>query len=224
MLAALERSSESSAPLEFGALKEANNAARMTHLDSIRGDSQTLAAAMQARDDQALPLLQQAMQGAKPTDPKNVVQVIDDILASPEGKRDAVVSAMGKVKAKLQQAGGKLETDPAQLYGIRKSINDQLETVAGRDNAEAAQASKQLLEVKSALDETIEAGAPGFKQYLKDYAELSKPVSAQNYLQGLKFTDAAGERITLPRVSMARRLGMLCGREWRLRIQRFKTA
>lgn len=201
MLAALERSSESSAPLEFGAIKEANNAARMAHLDSIRGDGQTLSAAIQARETQALPLLKQAMQGAKPANPAAVVKTIDDILESPEGQRDAVVSALNKVKAKIQPEPGKLVTDPEQLYGIRKSINDQLEKVSGRDNSESALASKQLIDVKNALDDAIEGGAPGFRQYIKDYAELSKPVSAQNYLQGLKLTDASGERITLPRVS-----------------------
>lgn len=201
MLAALERSSESSAPLEFGAIKEANNAARMAHLDSIRGDGQTLSAAIQARETQALPLLQQAMQGARPTNPTNVIKTIDDILDSPKGQQDAVKSALTRVKGKLLPDGKVTITDPAQLYGIRKSINDQLETVAGRDNSASALASRELLQVRSALDEAIENGAPGFRQYLKDYAELSKPVSAQNYLQGLKLTDATGERITLPRVS-----------------------
>lgn len=201
MLAALERSSESSAPLEFGAVKEANNIARVAHLDNVRGDASTLAAAIDARETQALPLLAKAMQGSKPTDPKPVVQVINDILESPEGKRGSVVSAMNNVLDKLKNKSGQLETDPAQLYGVRKSINDQLEKVAGRDNSEAQQASSQLLQVKQALDDAIESGAPGFRQYLKDYADLSKPVNAQSYLQNRKFFDASGERVTLPRVS-----------------------
>jgi hypothetical protein len=201
MLAALERSSESSAPLEFGAIKEANNAARVAHLDSVRGDAQTLAAAIATRDTQALPLLDKAMQGAKPASPSAVIKTIDDILDGPQGQRDSVKSALGNIRNKIEPNGKLSVTDPAQLYGIRKSINDQLETVAGRDNSSAAQASKELIQVRDALDEAIEGGAPGFRQYLKDYAELSKPVSAQSYLQNLKFTDAAGDRITLPRVS-----------------------
>lgn len=201
MLAALERSSESSAPLEFGAIKEANNAARVAHLDRIRGDSGTLAAAIEARDLQALPLLAKAMQGAKPANPSNVIKTIDDILESPKGQQDAVKSALNQVRSKLAPGNKSAVTDPAQLYGIRKSINDQLETVAGRDNSAAALASKELIQVRDALDESIEAGAPGFRQYLKDYSELSKPVSAQSYLQGINLMDAAGERITLPRVS-----------------------
>lgn len=201
MLAALERSSESSAPLEFGALKEANNAARVAHLDKIRGDSGTLAAAIDMRDTQALPLLAKAMQGAKPANPSSVIKTIDDILESPKGQQDAVKSALSQVREKLLPGGRATVTDPAQLYGIRKSINDQLETVAGRDNSAAALASKELIQVRNTLDESIEAGAPGFRQYLKDYAELSKPVSAQSYLQGINLMDAAGERITLPRVS-----------------------
>lgn len=201
MLAALERSTESSAPLEFGAIKEANNAARVAHLDKIRGDSGTLAAAIDAREIQALPLLAKAMQGAKPANPSNVVKTIDDILESPKGQQDAVAKALTQVRSKLVPGGKSTVTDPEQLYGIRKSINDQLETVAGRDNSAAALASKELIDVRNSLDEAIEGGAPGFRQYLKDYAELSKPVSAQNYLQGINLMDAAGERVTLPRVS-----------------------
>ena len=201
MLAALERSSEGAAPLEFGAIKEANNAARVAHLDGIRGDAQTLATAIATRDAQALPLLNTAMQGASPTSTVGVVKKIDDILQSPSGQRKGVRSALGEVKSLLNPANKAPVTDPAQLYGIRKSINDQLEVVAGRDNTAAAQASRELVQVRDALDEAIEAGAPGFRKYLKDYAELSKPVSAQTYLQNLKFFDAAGERVTLPRVS-----------------------
>jgi hypothetical protein len=201
MLAALERSSESSAPLEFGAIKEANNAARVAHLDKIRGDSSTLAAAIDARDTQALPLLSKAMQGANPANPSNVIKTIDDILESPKGQQDAVSKALTQVRNKLVPGGKLTVTDPEQLYGIRKSINDQLETVAGRDNSAAALASKELIDVRNSLDEAIEGGAPGFRQYLKDYAELSKPVSAQNYLQSINLMDAAGERVTLPRVS-----------------------
>lgn len=202
MLAALERQSINKNPVEFGAVKEQNDLARMAYLDSIRGDKATLADAIAVREAQAVPLLDQAMAGAKQVDPAPVVKVIDDILASPQGQRNSVKDALSAVRSKVGE-GAKAQTDPGQLYGIRKSINDQLETVAGRDNTSAVQASKELIQVRNELDKVIESGAPGFKDYLTQYAELSKPVSAQKYLQGINFTDAQSQSILLGNVKKA---------------------
>lgn len=204
-IAALERAAigrSTAANNAFNELQQANNAARMTFFGSLKGSADDLAAAVARREQQAIPMLKQALDGAGEANPQPVVEAIDGILKSPEGQRDAVVSAMNAVKKKLASGEG-LQSNVEQLYGIRKSINDQLENVAGRDNSASQLASRQLIEVRDALDEAIEGAAPGFRDYLKQYAELSKPIGAMNYLQKLDITDQTSSRITLAKVKSA---------------------
>lgn len=201
-VAAMERAAESRAPLQFGAIKEQNNAARNVYLDTIRGNQQTLDAAIATRDQQALPLLDQALTGAKAADAKPVVDTIESILATRSGRRPAVADALAKVRQNIAPdgAGKPLLSDVDQLYGVRQSINDQLTTVAGRDNSASQLASRELIQVRDALDDSIEAAAPGFRNYLKQYSDLSKPVDAQRFLQSLDLTDQTSQRITLSKV------------------------
>lgn len=202
-IAALERAAISRAPNAFNELQQSNNAARMDFFNGLRGNTQTLEQAIAQREETAIPMLKEALAGARPANANPVVAEIDSILAGPDGKRGAVRSALGNVKQNIHDASGNLETDVAQLYGVRKSINDQLERVAGKDQSEAQQASKELLQVKSALDSAIEQAAPGFKGYIKQYAELSKPVASQKYLQELDLTDQTSSALTLNNVKKA---------------------
>lgn len=202
-IAALERAAISRSPNAFNELQQANNAARMDFFNGLRGNTQTLDQAIAQREETAIPMLKEALAGARPANANPVVAEIDSILASPDGKRAAVRSALGNVKQNIHDASGNLETDVAQLYGVRKSINDQLERVAGKDQSEAQQASKELLQVKAALDKSIEQAAPGFKDYLKQYSALSKPVTSQSYLQGLELTDQTSSALTLSKVKAA---------------------
>lgn len=202
-IAALERAAISRAPNAFNELQQANNAARTDFFNGLRGNTQTLEQAVAQREETAIPMLKEALAGARPANANPVMDEIDSILKSPDGQRDAVVSALNKVKAKLDLGPNGVQSDVAQLYGIRKSINDQLERVSGKDQSEAQQASKQLLQVKSALDSSIEKAAPGFKGYLSKYAELSKPITSQGYLQNLDLMDQTSSQFSLNKVKAA---------------------
>jgi hypothetical protein len=201
-LAAVERQTLNKSPNEFGAIKVQNDTARSAYLDNLRGDKSTLAAAEAVRDQQAIPLLNQALAGAKPADAKPVVDTIESILATRSGQRPAVAGALAKVRQSIEPDGtGKpLLSDVDQLYGVRQSINDQLTTVAGRDNSASQLASRELIQVRDALDDSIEAAAPGFRNYLKQYSDLSKPVDAQKFLQGLDLTDTTSQTLLLGKV------------------------
>jgi hypothetical protein len=202
-IAALERAAISRAPNAFNELQQANNAARTEFFNGLRGNTQTLEQAIAQREEAAIPMLDKALAGARPANANPVMDEIDSILKSPDGQRDAVVSALNKVKAKLDLGKDGVQSDVAQLYGIRKSINDQLERVSGKDQSEAQQASKQLLQVKSALDSAIEKAAPGFKGYLQQYAALSKPITSQGYLQNLDLMDQTSSQFSLNKVKAA---------------------
>lgn len=221
-VAALERAAMSRSPNQFAERQLANYQARNAYLDQIKGTPETLESAIAKREEQAIPLLQKALDGAGIADSGPVMATINGILKGPAGQRDVVKTALNQVASKLKinpvtevnplipgssrridPNGNGLQYDVNQLYGVRKSINDQLEKVAGRDNSASQLASSELLQVKKALDESIEKAAPGFKDYLKTYAELSKPITSQSYLQNLNLTDATSNRITLPAVKSA---------------------
>lgn len=221
-IAALERAAMSRAPNDFAERQASNYAARNAYLSEIKGTPQTLQAAQDLRESQAIPMLKESLAGAGKADSQPVMDTIQGILSGPNGQRTDVVKALKPIIEKLK-IGQKFETDPLipgtkramgvngnglqydveQLYGIRKSINDQLENVSGRDNSAAQLASSDLIKIRKSLDNTIESAAPGFKDYLANYAQLSKPIDAQRYLQGLDLTDQTSQRITLNKVKSA---------------------
>lgn len=203
-VAALERAAMSRAPNEFAERQLANYSARNAYMTEIKGTPETLAAAAANREAEALPFLRSALENARPANANPVIDEIDTILKGRAGQRDEVVKALEKVKGKLDLGDGRgVQNDVEQLYGVRQSINDQLATVSGRDNSASQLASKELIQVRQKLDDVIQSSAPGFKEFLGKYAELSKPVDAQRYLQSLDLTDQTSQRITLNKVKSA---------------------
>jgi hypothetical protein len=183
----------------FAEREVTNKAARGQAYERLAGTEGDLAHAAAERDAQALPKLEQAFQGAKPADAAPVVSKIDEILASPSGKRDAVSSALKSVRDKIALKDGSLESDVAQLYGVRKAIADKLSPLAAGTGNDARLAAKELLDVQNVIDQRIEQAAPGFKGYLKDYSEMSKPLDRMALLQSAKITDSQGN-ITLAKL------------------------
>ena len=113
-------------------------------------------------------------------------------------------SAIKSAVSDIASGPVKFQDDPAQLYGIRKSVTDQLRTVAGRDNSASQLASRELQVLKKGLDRAIEKAAPGYAKYLAKYADMSKPVDAYKFLQSLHLTDTQGN-VQLGRVESALR-------------------
>lgn len=115
------------------------------------------------------------------------------------------------VKDALSQIGEKFgkninsstpSNDPEYLYhSVRKQIGDLLDK-KDLTNPAGKQAARELMQVQSSLDDAIEQGAPGFKDYLNNYSTASKPIDAMQWMQGLNLTDAKGD-ITLSKVQNA---------------------
>lgn len=218
-IATLERGVQAVRPNPFAARDASNAAAREDLVSGLKGDQASLANLIAERQATSDPLRDAAFANAGTADPTPVIQKIDQILASPAGQRDAVVQALTDIRGKLIKSGGQaadpmapvtgaqpkaaaLETDPSQLYGIRSAIGDKLSPLASKDQSSARLAASELGDVKGELDKTIEAAAPGFKDYLTNFAESSKPINTQSYLQALNLTNAQGQ-ITLGNVDRA---------------------
>jgi len=112
---------------------------------------------------------------------------INNILQTPAGKRDTVISAMEDARQMIRRAN-----TPAELYEIRKDLRAAREGLLDRSDKGGASASafkaasSQLKDVIRAVDDTIEAAAPEYKDYLKKYAAISKEVDRVSELQNLR--------------------------------------
>ena len=192
---------ESSLPAEWKAVAKEHNEARQQHFAQLAGSPVDVENAVAVRSAQAERDLAATWRNKTDADISPVLQAAQDIKASPDGKRPVVRSAVDSVVAELTGPDGKPVTDPEMLYGVRKHIDDLLSREAGRDNAIGQRAQANLLEIKRALDVSIEKAAPGFRQYLDNFAAASRPIDAMQVLQAFesKIVDTQG-RVQLSRV------------------------
>jgi len=187
-LMAVEKAKADQNPSAFSARRSQQNTARQQALERVAGSEADIAAAEASRNattglqrDAALnnPAGGKYL-GIKPQTDK-VVQFIDDKLASPTGKRDVPRAALEWVKGKITP-----DDSPEELYAVRKDINDAIAGKLDKDKSTFRFAKKQLIEVRNVLDDAIEPSAPGFKAYLRRYADESKPIDNMKALQEIQ--------------------------------------
>jgi hypothetical protein len=178
----------------FVAQQSAANQARMSILDRMAKDKADIEAAIAKRNEVTDPLREQAFARSTvspETFQSSVVltvnKTIDDILKSPMGKRGTVISVMDDAKADISRA-----TSPQELYEIRKDLRaaqlGQLDK-SGRGGPSAGAykvAGTQLNQVIKAVDDAIEAAAPGYKNYLDKYSKASKGIESLEAAQAFR--------------------------------------
>lgn len=163
---------------KFGAQASQANQARMAILDRLAKDKQALDSAITKRDDVTAPLREAAF--AKSTvSPETfqsavnltVNQTIDDILGSSAGARSTVESTMNWAKEQIKRG-----TTPERLYEVRKDLRDASQGRLDKDGAAYSLAKGQLEQVIRSIDDAIDSAAPGYRDYLKKYAQSSKGI------------------------------------------------
>lgn len=163
---------------KFAAQQSQANKARMSILDRLAKDEQTLRNAITKRDEVTSPLRESAF--AKATvDPETfqsavtltVNKTIDDILASPAGARGTVAKTMEWAKSNIARG-----TDPERLYEVRKDLRDAAQGLLDKEGAAYSLAKKQLEAVIRSVDDVLETSAPGYKDYLNKYAQASRGI------------------------------------------------
>lgn len=169
-------------PEEAKALQREHNQARIEHFDQLAGSEVDLHNAEAARSAQAERDLAATWGNKTDANPQPVMETMGQIVASPDGRRPLVRSALKSVADELAP-DGKMLTDPEQLYGVRKHIDDLLSKEAARDTPLSVRAQASLLQVKSVLDNVIEQAAPGFRQYLDNFSSASRPIDTMEVLQ-----------------------------------------
>jgi hypothetical protein len=179
---------------KFAAQASQANKARMTILDRLAKDQDAVTLAMAKREEVTAPLREQAFANPQLTPEQMqtavtlaVDQQIKDVLKSPAGKRDSVMSVMSDVKTDIARA-----TNVNELYEIRKDLRAAergLLDKSARGGASAGAykvANKELNTVIKAVDDVIESAAPGYREYLNKYAGASRGIEKLEAAQGFK--------------------------------------
>lgn len=164
-----------------------NNAARNILLEKYTADK-VLNDAILKRDQITSGIRSQAFTNSTPVKPSSVVQTIDNILQSPVGGRKLVSDQLNEIKSRINSEMGDTGfVEPARLYSVRQDIADIIEgnTVGSRAENTRKVASKQLIEIRDALDNVIESGAPGYQEYMRTYRTMSRPVSQVKEMQNI---------------------------------------
>lgn len=177
-----------------------NNDARMAEMNDLSGTPGMIEAAKDARDAATSATRENAFASAQVGAPSSaVIQNIDKTLKSPVGKREVVADALNWAKSRLQGV-----TDPRELYAVRQDITDAMKGKLAGDKSAFKLASGQLSDVVSMLDDVIESDAPGFKAYLQQFKDQSKPINQMEVMQEITrrsigtAEDALGNRQLLP--------------------------
>lgn len=170
------------------------NKARNIILDKIARDKDTIANVVVKRDELTAPIRERAF-ASSTTTPEQFQSAItlvaerkiNDILKTPSGKRDTVISAMEDARQMIRRAN-----TPQELYEIRKDLRAAEQGLLDRADRGGASSSafkaarNELNQVIGAVDDTIEASAKGYKDYLKKYSAISRELDRMNELQGFK--------------------------------------
>lgn len=157
-----------------------------SYYDDMAGTDTLVLRAKEARDLAATRALEGAWAAKTDADTAPVREAIEKIMSGPEGRRSVVERELETISGKLTGRDGKVITDPEMLYGVRKHINDRLSREVGTTDQEVKLARAVLMDVRQELDQAIEAAAPGFRDYLATYAEMSRPIDVMEELIGAR--------------------------------------
>ena len=179
---------------KFAAQASEANKARMAIIDRLAKDKDAINVAISNREAATAPMRESAF-AASTTTPEQfqsaITLVVDDtinnILKTPAGKRDTVISAMEDTRNMVRRAN-----NPAELYEIRKDLRaaeqgllDRVDRGGASANAFKA-ARNELNKVISSIDDVIDSAAPGYKDYLKVYSQRTKNIEKVEAAQGFR--------------------------------------
>lgn len=213
-LMSMQKGVKNANPEPFAQRASEQNTARNILLDTVAQHDAALAEAKSARDLETTPMRETAFKNSKPILLAPVSGKVSDILNSPEGKIEAVEKAMKWVNSRLagettpavqaqivksslvdESGNAFTKTIPAKkeigaeaerLYSVRKDINDAMQGKYDKDQPFLRLAKGQLKLVKDAIDDAIERGAKGYKNYLSTYRERSIPINQMETAQEIK--------------------------------------
>ena len=110
-----------------------------------------------------------------------VNQAIKNVMSSPAGVRKDVETAMKFAVDRVN-----LAKSPQELYEIRKDLASAAQGKYNQDIPSLRLAGGQLKQVINAVDDVIEAAAPGYADYMAKYKKSSSAIDQMKLLQGIE--------------------------------------
>ena len=110
-----------------------------------------------------------------------VNQAIKNVMSSPAGVRKDVETAMKFAVDRVN-----LAKSPQELYEIRKDLASAAQGKYNQDIPSLRLAGGQLKQVINAVDDVIEAAAPGYAAYMDKYKKSSSAIDQMRLLQGIE--------------------------------------
>jgi len=179
----------------FATRLSANQQALLDAYRRISGKPGSVAAAETKRTEVTRPMREQAFAGVT-VDPATfqtginlvVNKAIDNVMASPVGVRMDVENAMKWATDRIAKA-----KTPMQLYEVRKDLASAAGGKYNQENPSLRLAGGQLKDVIKAVDDVIDASAPGFKSYINKYSKMSGPIDQMKMLQDIERRVTTGQ-------------------------------
>ena len=178
----------------FGLRLSENQQALFKTFERMAGKPGSIARAEQKREDVTRPLREAAFENKQPVNPTPVGLAIERIMSNPETQRVPVDQAMqfvaNLIKSRVKEDGS---IDPQALYSIRKDITDAMAGKFSGEQSNMRLAKGQLAELLPVIDDVIESGAPGFKNYMDKFAKISSGIDQMRVLQGIQSKVTTGQ-------------------------------
>jgi hypothetical protein len=141
------------------------------------------------------PMRESAFANKQPVSVEPITSAISGIMANPATQRKSVDEAMGYVNSLLARRvdpdTGTI--DPMALYSVRKDITDAMAGKLAGEQANLRLAKGQLADLLPVIDNAIESGAPGFKNYMEKYGKSSSAIDQMRLLQGIEAKVTTGQ-------------------------------
>lgn len=141
------------------------------------------------------PMRESAFANKEPVSVLPIADAISGIMSNPATQRQTVDEAMQYVSKLLAKRVDK-ETgtiDPMALYSVRKDITDAMAGKLSGDLSNLRLAKGQLAELLPVIDNVIESGAPGFKNYMSQFEKSSSAIDQMRLLQGIESKVTTGQ-------------------------------
>jgi hypothetical protein len=180
---------------QFGSLLSANQQALMDAYRRISGQPGSIPRAEAKREALTGPMRDAAFAGST-VDPATfqssiglvVNKTIDDIMASPKGLRKDVETAMQFARDRISRA-----KTPEELYEVRKDLAGAVQGKYNQENPSLRLAAGQLKDVIKSVDDVIDAGAPGYRQYMDQFRKSSSAIDQMRVLQDVEGRVTTGQ-------------------------------
>jgi len=170
----------------------ANNQARIDYLDRIARDQAAVDWAKQKRADVTGPMREEAFSNALQVQNLQapIIREIDQVMAGRKGASEPVQKGMTWLRGRLSEAGD----DPGRLYEVRKDVARMISGQLENEYPGVRAAAGELRNVQRVIDSTIESVAPGYQDYMTQFAKSSRPIDMMELLQTLRSKSLASSK------------------------------